>query len=87
MTTYSTEINGRKFDVEINEDATQARFNGESVPLDSVWLRGSRENVNILLGGRSYDLRIEEQNDHLLITYAGQRYECYVADKRSGSDR
>ena len=48
----------------------------------SIWLADSRQNLNILLGGRSYDMRIEEQDDHLLITYAGQRYECSVADKR-----
>jgi biotin carboxyl carrier protein len=82
MAVYITEIDGKKFEVEIQDDGTQATFNGESFPFDSVWLDDRRESVNLLLGGRSYDLRIEEQNDHLLIAYAGQRYECRVVDKR-----
>ena len=82
MTTYAAKINGKRFEVDINDTATEAHFDGEKLHFDSVWLAGSRQNINILLGGRSYDLRIEEQNEHLLITYAGQRYECTVADKR-----
>ena len=82
MPKYAAKIDGKRFEVDINDAATEARFNGEVLSFDSIWLAGSRQNINILLGGRSYDLRIEEQDDHLLITYAGQRYECTVADKR-----
>ena len=82
MTKYAAKIDGKRFEVDINDTATEARFNGEVLRFDSIWLAGSRQNINILLGGRSYDLRIEEETDHLLITYAGQRYECTVADKR-----
>jgi biotin carboxyl carrier protein len=82
MPKYAAQIDGKRFEVDINDTATEARFNGETLNFDSIWLAGSRQNINILLGGRSYDLRIEEQDDHLLITYAGQRYECTVADKR-----
>jgi len=82
MTKYAAKIDGKKVEVDINDTSTEARFNGEVLNFDSIWLADSRQNINILLGGRSYDLRIEEQDDHLLITYAGQRYECTVADKR-----
>jgi biotin carboxyl carrier protein len=82
MPKYAAQIDGKKFEVDINDTATEARFNGEVLNFDSVWLANSRQYLNILLGGQSYDLRIEEQDEHLLITYAGQRYECTVADKR-----
>lgn len=82
MTKYAAKIDGKRFEVDINDTATEARFDGEMLNFDSIWLSDSRQNLNILLGGRSYDMRIEEQDDHLLITYAGQRYACSVADKR-----
>ena len=82
MPKYTTEVDGQSFDIEIHNGGGSARLNGDPIKLDPVWLTGSRENLHLLLDGRSYDFRIEKTDDALVVTYAGIRHECQVTDKR-----
>lgn len=80
MTVYSSEVAGRRFVVELQDDGRKVLLDGIPVIVDGVWLAG-KEQVHFLMNGRSFDLRILEENGHLVVTHAGLRYECTVMDK------
>lgn len=82
MPKYTASVGGTQFEVELINGSGEAGINGQAVRIDPAWFTEDDLSLNLLLGGQSYDLRIEEDGDRLQIAYAGNRYECDVIDTR-----
>ncbi|MBD3297160.1 MAG: biotin/lipoyl-binding protein [candidate division Zixibacteria bacterium] len=82
MPKYTATIGETQIEVELLNGNTEAKVNGEAIHIDPAWVTEDELSLNLLLGGQSYDLRIEEDEEHLHIAYAGNRYECDVIDTR-----
>ncbi len=78
---YQTIVNGKTFDVEINEDG-RILVNGDERAIDFRELR-TGELYSMLLDHRSYEAVVEEREDRYHILIAGEMYEAKVTDERS----
>lgn len=81
MAKYRTQIGDRQFKVEVNGKEGRAMIDGRPVSVDPAWLAGSGQNLSLVLDNRSFDLRIEEHDDHLEVIHAGHRVVCTVIDE------
>ena len=81
MAKYRVQIGERQFKVEINGKDGRAVIDGKPISVDPSWPAGSDHNLSLLLDGRSFDLRIEEGDDHLVVFHAGRRVACTIVDE------
>jgi pyruvate carboxylase subunit B len=85
MSGYITEIEETKRRVAVNGhgDGALIRIDDREFEAEHVWLDNSGQNLLLLIDGRSYDFRIEEEEDGgVVLTYAGRRYRGTVVDER-----
>jgi biotin carboxyl carrier protein len=78
---YRAQIGDRQFRVEINGKDGRGSIDGKPAQIDPSWLAGSENNLSLVLDGRSFDLRIEERDDQLVVIHAGRRVACTVVDE------
>jgi len=78
---YRAQIGDRQFQVEINGKDGRAVIDGKQARIDPSWIADSENNLSLVLDGRSFDLRIEERDDHLVVIHAGRRVACTVVDE------
>jgi len=79
---YLTEIESERHRVVFNGNGgAEVSIDGDSFEASHVWLDESGQNLLVLLGGRSFDFRIEEEDDRLMLTYNGRRYRGLVTDE------
>ena len=71
MPQYAAKIDGKRFEVDINDTATEVRFNGEVLNFDSVWLAGSRQNITFVVA--QADLATAVQRLHYRFFEASER--------------
>ena len=81
MAKYRAQIGDRQFRIEINGRDGNVLIDGTPARIDSSWLSGSEHNLSLVLDGRSFDLRIEEHDDSLVVIHAGRRVACTVTDE------
>lgn len=81
MAKYRVQIGEKQFKVEINGKDGRAVIDGEPIRIDPSWPANSDHNLSLLLDGRSFDLRIEEGDDHLAVLHAGRRVACTIVDE------
>jgi len=82
MKGYLTEVEGQRHRIQIEPGSSQALIDGCRIEISHAWLNGAGQDLLLVLNGRSYDIRIEEEDDHLVLTHAGWRYRCAVLDER-----
>ncbi len=79
-------INGSDTSIEIERDGDRCRFRlGEEPPREASVAEAEPGVYSILLDGRSYDARVEEGGDCLLVVIGGERFEVAVLDPRRWS--
>lgn len=81
MTKYRAQIGDRQFKIEVNGKNGLASIDGKPAKVDSSWVGGSSNNLSLILDSRSFDLRIEERDDHFVVIHAGRRVICTVVDE------
>ena len=81
MAKYRAQIGDRQFRVEINGKDGLAVIDGKQARIDPSWIADSENNLSLVLDSRSFDLRIEERDDHLVVIHAGRRVTCTVIDE------
>ena len=81
MAKYRAQIGDRQFKIEVNGKDGRAMIDGKVASVDSAWLAGSDHNLSLVLHNRSFDLRIEEHDDHIEVIHAGRRVPCTVIDE------
>ncbi|MEW5701697.1 MAG: biotin/lipoyl-containing protein [Candidatus Zixiibacteriota bacterium] len=82
MKGYITDIDGQRHRIELDDGGVTVRLDGAAVDVSPAWLGHAGRDLLVVLNGRSYDIRIEEENEHLVLTHAGWRYHCQVLDER-----
>jgi biotin carboxyl carrier protein len=80
---YLAEIESERHRVAVDGNGAVARIRVDDVDVEAshVWLDESGQNLLVLIGGRSFDFRIEQENEHLILTYSGRRYRGTVIDE------
>ncbi len=81
MAKYRAQIGDRQFKIEVNGKNGLASIDGKPAKVDSSWVAGSQNNLSLILDDRSFDLRIEERDDQLVVIHAGRRVICTVVDE------
>ena len=80
------EIGGSAVPLEIRTDGDAWLFQWDGSPERRAEVREAEPAVySVLLGGRSYDARVEQSEDGLIVVIAGQRFEIAVRDPRRWS--
>ena len=83
---FLIEIAGKTAPLELRGDGESWLFQMDGSEERRAEVREAEPAVySVLLGGRSYDARVEEADDGLVIVIAGQRFEIGVRDPRRWS--
>ena len=82
MKGYIAENGDIRVKVEFPSDETQTIIDGRAATFSHVWLDDAGHNLLLLVDGRSYDLRIEEEDGRLTVIHRGNHYHCTVLDER-----
>ena len=81
MTGYVAEIGSERLKIEIPADGSPAIVDGRPAEFSHVWIGDTGHDLHLIVDGRSYDFRIEEDDGQLAITHIGNRYHCAVLDE------
>jgi biotin carboxyl carrier protein len=80
------EFDGATLPLELNRDGSEWRFQLDGAAERCAQVRDAEPSVySVLLDGRSYDARVEEAPDGLVVVIAGHRFEIGVRDPRRWS--
>jgi biotin carboxyl carrier protein len=82
MKGYIAEIGDERIKIEFPADERRAILAGHSAEFSHAWIGGTGHNLHLIVDGRSYDFRVEEEDGRLALTYVGKRYHCSVLDER-----
>ncbi len=82
MKGYIAEIGQERIKVEFPKDGPGTIIDGRPADTSHAWIGGTGHNLHLIIDGRSYDFRVEEEDGRLALTYVGKRYHCAVYDER-----
>lgn len=82
MKGYIAEIGDDRIKIEFPPEDHRVILNGRPAEYSHAWIGGTGHNLHLIVNGRSYDLRVEEEEGRLALTYVGNRYHCIVLDER-----
>ncbi len=82
MKGYIAEIGNDRIKVEFPKDGRGAVIDGRAVDISHAWIGGTGHNLHLIIDGRSYDFRVEEEEGQLALTYIGKRFHSSVYDER-----
>ena len=82
MKGYIAEIGTTRIKVEFAKDDQRAILDGRPAEISHAWIGGTGHNLHLIIDGRSYDFRVEDDDGRLALTYVGKRYHCAVLDER-----
>lgn len=82
MKGYIAEIGEERIKVEFPTDDHKAVLGGRPSEFSHAWIGGTGHNLHLIVDGRSFDFRVEEEEGQLALTYVGKRYHCSVLDER-----
>jgi biotin carboxyl carrier protein len=82
MKGYIAELGTERIKVEIPDDNGRAILDGREAQVSHAWIGGTGHNLHLIVDGRSFDFRVEEEEGRLALTYVGKRYHCAVLDER-----
>lgn len=80
MKRYVAQIGKERIKVDFPGDDQRATLDGRPVEFSHAWIGGTGHNLHLIVEGRSYDFRLEEEEGQLAVTYVGKRYHCSVLD-------
>lgn len=83
MRGYVAEVGTERVKIEFpNSDLDRAIVDGRPARISHAWIGGTGHNLHLIIDGRSYDFRVEEEDGRLALTYVGKRYHCTIYDQR-----
>ena len=82
MRAYIVDTGSRRHRVELHSHGADVSIDNRTADSTHVWLDAGGQNLLVILDGRSHDFRIESGDDQFVVlTYAGHRYQCRVLDE------
>jgi biotin carboxyl carrier protein len=83
MKGYIAEIGQERIKIEFPAGQEgRAVFDGRPAAISHAWIGGTGHNLHLIIDGRSYDFRVEEEDGQLALTYVGKRFHCSIYDER-----